>query len=283
MSYLAYTFTVDPPQPGSEILAAMISEMGFESFDHSETGFTAYIKEEALQKVQEPGAAKLDFSEFQFEDFRFSYRVEKIAATNWNAEWEKNFEPVFVDDLLCIRAPFHEKNSSVKQEIVIMPKMSFGTGHHQTTRLMCRELFSTDLKNKRVLDMGTGTGILAILAKMLGAGEVVGIDIDEWSVENAKENCTTNKYPDIILKKGDVHLLENEAPFDIILANINKNILKAQIPSYTRIMKPGALLFLSGFFTTDVEELKQVAQNYEFNFLSTHCENEWAMVSLIKT
>ncbi len=274
MSYLAYTFTVVPPQPGSEILVAMISDQGFESFDHSETGFTAYIKQE--------DANNLDFSEFLFEDFTFTYRVEKIAATNWNAEWEKNFEPVVVDDLLCIRAPFHKKNLTVKQEIVIMPKMSFGTGHHQTTRLMCKELFSTTLEGKRVLDMGTGTGILAILAKMLGAGEVTGIDIDEWSVENARENCATNNYPSIILKKGDADLLESQRPFDVILANINKNILKAQIPSYAKIMKPGSKLFLSGFFTTDIEELKLVSQNYNFNFLSTQNENEWAMMLLVK-
>ncbi|PBQ31203.1 50S ribosomal protein L11 methyltransferase [Sphingobacteriaceae bacterium] len=274
MSYLAYRFTVEPPQPGSEILVAMISELGFESFDYSDTGFTAYIKEEE--------ATTLDFSEFQFEDFVFAFTVEKIAATNWNAEWEKNFEPVFVDDLLCIRAPFHEKNATVKQEIVIMPKMSFGTGHHQTTRLMCRELFSTEVKNKRVLDMGCGTGILAILAKQLGAGDTVGIDIDEWSVENAKENCSANGFPDILLKQGDVDLLDNEKSFEIILANINKNILKAQIPSYSKIMDKDALLFLSGFFTTDVEELTQVAKANGFDFVRTVNENEWAMMQLKK-
>jgi len=272
MSYIAYHFTVSPPQPGSEILIAMISDLGFESFDNTDTGFLGYIKEGLTEN--------LDFSEFQFEDFTYTFSVEKIAATNWNAEWEKNFEPVFVEDLLCVRAPFHEKNNSVKYEIVIMPKMSFGTGHHQTTRLMCKQLFETELKNKRVLDMGCGTGILAILAKILGAGEVTGIDIDEWSVENAKENCISNGYPDIILKKGDVDLLVNEKPFEIILANINKNILKAQIPFYSKIMKIGATLFLSGFFTTDVEELTQAASSNGFKFLSNDNENEWAMMVL---
>lgn len=274
MSYSAYHFTVEPSQPGSEILVALISDLGFESFDYSDTGFTAYIKEEETKE--------LDFSEFQFDDFTYSYTVEKIAATNWNAEWEKNFEPVFVDDLLCIRAPFHEKKTGVKHEIVIMPKMSFGTGHHQTTRLMCKELFSTVVKNKRVLDMGCGTGILAILAKILGAGEVTGIDIDEWSVENAKENCAANGFPDILLKQGDVDLLYNEKPFEIILANINKNILKSQIPSYSKIMKAGGILFLSGFFTTDVEELAQVALKSDFTLALTQHENEWAMMRLTR-
>jgi ribosomal protein L11 methyltransferase len=274
MSYLAYHFTVEPPQPGSEILAALISDSGFESFDYSDTGFTAYIKEEEAGDIN-PG-------DFHFDDFSFTYSIEKIEATNWNAEWEKNFEPVYVDDLLCIRAPFHEKNLRVKHEIVIMPKMSFGTGHHQTTRLMCRQLFYTDVKNKRVLDMGCGTGILAILAKKLGAAEVLGIDIDEWSVENAIENCETNNFADIKIMKGDADLLESERPFDVILANINKNILKTQIPFYFGAIKAGGQLFLSGFFTTDVEELIAVAYDNGFTFLSTSNENEWAMMLLEK-
>lgn len=274
MSYLAYHFTVVPPQPGSEILVALIADLGFESFDYSETGFTGFIKDDE--------ATDVDLSEFHFDDFTFTYTIEKIAATNWNAEWEKNFEPVFVDDLLCIRAPFHTKNPAVKHEIVIMPKMSFGTGHHQTTRLMCRQMFKTPLAGKRVLDMGCGTGILAILAKILGAGEVVGIDIDEWSVENSRENCDTNGYPDIILKKGDADLLAGEKHFDIVLANINKNILKTQIPVYSEIMDTGAVLFLSGFFITDVDELRALSSASGFKFVTTQHENEWAMIVLEK-
>lgn len=274
MSYLAYTFVVNPPQPGSEILIAMIADQGFESFDQSETGFTAYIREE--------DATAVDLSAFEFEDFSFSYNVEKIEPTNWNADWEKNFEPVVVDDLLCIRAPFHAPNTAVKNEIVIMPKMSFGTGHHQTTRLMCRHMFDLKLTNTRVLDMGCGTGILAILAGILGASEIVGIDIDEWSVENSRENCAANGFPGIELFKGDVDLLEAMDPFDVILANINKNILKKQIPVYARKIKAGGHLFLSGFFTTDVEELKEVAAKQGFRFTSSQHEGEWAMMALIK-
>ena len=187
-----------------------------------------------------------------------------------------------VGSLLCIRAPFHEKNTRVKNEIVIMPKMSFGTGHHQTTRLMCEQMFNIDFKNKRVLDMGCGTGILAILAKQLGAGDTLGIDIDEWSVENAKENCTSNHFPEIELLLGDVDLLEEEVDFDIILANINKNILKAQIPSYAKKLKTGSTLFLSGFFTTDVDELKLVATEFGIRHVLTKNENEWAMMLLEK-
>ena len=273
MAYRAYHYTVDPAQPGSEILMVTIAEQGFESFDETPTGFTAYITEENEKNVD---------LNLTFDDFTFKYSVEKIADTNWNAEWEKNFEPVFVEDLVCIRAPFHEPAGNVRHEIVIMPKMSFGTGHHQTTRLMCREMFSHDLKNKRILDMGTGTGILAILAKQLGAGDVLGIDIDQWSVENAIENCASNKFKDIKIVKGDYDLLENEKPFDVILANINKNILKKHLPYYAKALKTGGLLFLSGFFVTDAEELKSEALKVGINFESMQNENEWAMLVLKK-
>lgn len=274
MSYLSYTFMVNPPQPGSEILIAMIADQGFESFDQTETGFIAYIKDEDAKQV--------NLSEFEFDDFTFSYSVDKIENSNWNAEWEKNFEPVVVDDLLCIRAPFHSKNNSVKHEIIIMPKMSFGTGHHQTTRLMCKQMFELQLSDRTVLDMGCGTGVLAILAKMLGASDVVGIDIDEWSVENSIENCASNGYPEIVIKKGDVDLLESLKNFDVILANINKNILKKQIPEYAKRINPDGRLFLSGFFTTDVEELKQVSAAQGFRFIASYSDGEWAMVSLTK-
>jgi ribosomal protein L11 methyltransferase len=274
MNYLAYHFAVNPPQPGSEILMALVADFGFDSFDYTEDGFTAYIPEEQ--------ASRVSLSELQFDDFTYSYSIEKIAPTNWNAEWEKNFEPVKVDDLLVIRAPFHAEDLSVKLNIVIMPKMSFGTGHHQTTRLMCRELFHLDLAGKRLLDMGCGTGVLAIAAKKLGATDVLGIDIDAWSVENSIENCAVNACSEIMIKKGDVALLSKEAPFDVVLANINKNILKADVPHYAGRLKPGGRLLLSGFFTTDVEELKEVSAKHSLKFLAMHHENEWAMMVLEK-
>lgn len=274
MSYLAYHFKVEPPQPGSEILIAVIAEWGFDSFDTTDDGFTAYIKADLAEVVH--------LEELVFDDFTFRFSVDKIEAENWNAEWEKNFEPVLVDDLLCIRAPFHEPNTAVKHQIVIMPKMSFGTGHHQTTRLMCREMFGIHLRGARVLDMGTGTGILAILAKMLGAAEVVGIDIDEWSVENAIENCAVNGFANIRILKGDVDLLQSEKAFECILANINKNILKVQLPFYSTSLLAGGYLLLSGFFTTDVAELRAVAEDLGFVFVHSRSENEWAMVLLRK-
>jgi len=274
MSYLSYQFTVKPVEPGSEILMAVIADLGFESFDFNDTGFTAFIKEE--------NAAGIVLNDFVFDDFTFSCEIKKIPLTNWNAEWEKNFEPVTVDDLLFIRAPFHEKNKNFKHEIVIMPKMSFGTGHHQTTRLVCKAMYETDFKDKRILDMGCGTGILAILAQFLGAKDILAIDIDEWSVENSIENCATNNCKEIVVKKGDVDLLENKQPFNIIIANINKNILKLHLPVYSKKLKTGGKLFLSGFFITDMDELKEVAAKQNLKFISFKNENEWAMMLLEK-
>jgi ribosomal protein L11 methyltransferase len=274
MNYIAYHFVVEPSQPGSDILIAMIADMGFESFDQNETGFTAYISEEQLQNV--------DLLSLQFEDFTFTYSSEKIEQANWNEQWEKNFEPVLVDALLCIRAPFHEPHPGVLREIVIMPKMSFGTGHHQTTRLMCRIMFKRDLKNKRVLDMGCGTGVLAILAKMLGSSAVVAVDIDDWSIENAKENCAANGCSDIKVKKGDADILVKEDSFDIILANINKNVLKSHMTVYASKLKPGGELFLSGFFQADVAEIRSEAEICGLVYVSGTHEDEWATIACVK-
>lgn len=270
MIYKAYHFKVEPPQPGSEILIAHLSALGFDTFESNENGFTAYVGESLY--------AEFKPEEYDFEDFKYSFTIETIAQSNWNQEWEKNFEPVYVDRLLCIRAPFHPVAQGYAQEIVIMPKMSFGTGHHQTTRLMCIVMFDQDFKNKRVLDMGCGTGILAILASKLGASDATGIDIDAWSAENSRENCQTNHCPDIKILQGDVTALQNERPFDHVLANINKNILKRDIPLYVKHMNANALLYLSGFFTTDEEELKEVCAKAGLEFLSSAQEETWAMM-----
>jgi ribosomal protein L11 methyltransferase len=274
MEYLAYHFTVSPPQPGSEIIMALIADDGFETFDNTENGFVAYIQEDL--------AININLEELKFDDFKYQYKIEKIPKKNWNAEWEKNFEPVKVDDLLLIRAPFHLSEKNVKQEIVIMPKMSFGTGHHQTTQLMCAAMFEIDMKSKRVLDMGCGTGVLAILAVKLGATDVLGIDIDAWSVENSIENCSNNNCAQIVLKQGDVDLLKEESRFDIILANINKNILKSQLQAYSSKLKTGGKLFLSGFFKTDVNELAAVAKALNLNLINQKSKEEWAMMLLEK-
>jgi ribosomal protein L11 methyltransferase len=273
-AYYAYSFEVRPTQPGTDILMSMLGDLGFESFVENEKGFEAYIPENAENTAED------HFPEF--EDFVYTWNKEKIEQTNWNAEWEKNFDPVLVDDLLIIRAPFHEPVKSVKHEIVIMPKMSFGTGHHDTTWLMCKQLFELNLQNKSVLDMGCGTGVLAILAKKLGAGKTVGIDIDEWSVENSRENCVNNNCTEIELKLGNKELLENYAFFDVILANINKNVLKEQLPYYAKLLNSNATLLLSGFFTTDTEELQKQAESLGLTLIQTYSRNNWAVMKLGK-
>lgn len=274
MNYLNYQFTVEPPEPGSEILMAMIADYGFESFDANPKGFDAYITEDNAKEV--------DLSNLVFDDFKFSVSIQKIEQTNWNSEWEKNFEPVIIEELLAIRASFHPPISNVKLNIEITPKMSFGTGHHQTTRLVAKQLFQLNLNHQRILDMGCGTGILAILAEKLGAKEVLGIDIDDWSVENSIENVTINKCIKTIIKKGDIEDLNSENPFDLIIANINKNILKKHLPTYAEKMKQGSHLILSGFFLTDVDELIEIASKLNLTKACVETENEWAMIVLKK-
>lgn len=274
MDYIQYSFTVSPPEPGSDILIALLADLGFESFTQNDTGFDAYIQdifdnEEAIK-------------ELGFDDFSFSYSRTEIPKTNWNEEWEKNFNPVYVDELVCIRAHFHPAPAHIKHDIVITPKMSFGTGHHDTTWLMSKTLFSLDLKNKAVLDMGCGTGILAILARQLGASPVLGIDIDDWSIENSIENAEVNGIHDIEFKKGDASLLPATTSFEVILANINKNVLKQDMAAYFNCLKKDGYLLLSGFFTTDVEELKGVAMKAGFTFIENYGRNGWAVIKLKK-
>ncbi|MES2131148.1 MAG: 50S ribosomal protein L11 methyltransferase [Bacteroidota bacterium] len=274
MDYIQYTFTVNPPEPGSDILIALLADLGFESFSTTDTGFEAYIQEEFDNES--------DIKLLSFDDFTFSYERVIIPKTNWNEEWEKNFDPVYVDDLVCIRAHFHPKSPTAKHDIIITPKMSFGTGHHDTTWLVSKTMFELDFKDKTVLDMGCGTGILAILAKQLGATKVLGIDIDDWSIENSVENAGINHVPDIKFTRGDATLLKDPGVFDMILANINKNVLKKDMASYYHSLKKEGYLLLSGFFTADVEELKQLAISLGFTFENNYNKNEWAVIKLKK-
>jgi ribosomal protein L11 methyltransferase len=274
MDYIQYSFTISPPEPGSDILIALLADLGFESFTQNDTGVDAYIQGE----FENENLVK----ELSFDDFSFSYTRTEIPKTNWNEEWEKNFNPVYVDDLVCIRAHFHPKSDSVKYDIIITPKMSFGTGHHDTTWLVSKTLFELNFKNTSVLDMGCGTGILAILAKQLGATKLLGIDIDDWSIENSIENAAINNASDIEFKKGDASILPTLPTFDVVLANINKNVLKKDMSSYFKCLKPSGFLLLSGFFTADVEELKTLAESIGFTFENSYQKNEWAVIKLKK-
>lgn len=273
MEYLCFTFKVNPPEPGSEILAAALSEENFESFEFNRSGFNAYVKknefnDEVIENLKE-----------QFPDIGFSYSLEEMKKQNWNKEWEKNFTPVIIEDLCCIRASFHPAPAPPLMDILIEPKMSFGTGHHQTTWLMSRELFKIGIDNKSVLDIGCGTGVLAIIAKRLDSQYVIGIDIDEWSVENSRENRKANGFhkEDIDFYQGTINSIEKDT-FDIILANINKNILLREIGKYIVHLNAGGKILLSGFFESDCKELISAAEMSGLKHTGTQTRNEWALL-----
>lgn len=267
MNYIEYNFNIVPPQPFSEILIALLSQAEFESFEETATGLKAYIlKDYEDEEFVKDQVAELDTAEIVYE------RTE-IEPVNWNKEWESNFSPININDACYIRAEFHEPHHDAPYEIVIQPKMSFGTGHHETTHLMVEYLLNLDLDQKSVLDMGTGTGILAILSKMRGAKSCLGIDIDEWSYENAVENAERNNV-EVSFIKGGAESIPDEK-FDLVLANINKNILKADMPFYINALKPNAQLILSGLLDIDEQEMIQFVEGFGLNFVDKKERNEW--------
>ena len=224
--YIEYNFTITPLLPASEILIAELGNVGFESFVETSNGVTAYI-----QKEDWNASILEDIYILSSDEFSIEYHHKEVPQTNWNAAWEKNFEPIQVDDLVSIRAPFHP-NPNLKFDIVIEPKMSFGTGHHETTHMMVQHLLQLEVANKKTLDMGCGTGILAIFAEMKGAKPIDAIDIDNWCYENSLENVTRNNCEHITVYEGEASLLQGKK-YDLIIANINRNILLQDLQIYT--------------------------------------------------
>jgi ribosomal protein L11 methyltransferase len=273
-TYIAYNFSIQPKEPATEILIAELGNVGFESFVENDEGFTAYIPKEEHVEDMLNGIFIL-----QSEEFNISYSVEEIEQVNWNSEWEKNFNPIQVDGEVSIRAPFHP-NPSLKYDIVIEPKMSFGTGHHETTFMMVQHLLKLDLKDKRVLDMGCGTAILAIFAEMKGANFIDAIDIDSWCYENSLENCERNNCKHINVYEGDASLLINKK-YDIIIANINRNILLNDIKTYVNCLEEGGTLLLSGFYNEDVPVIDAEASKYDLKIDEIIEKNNWVAVKYI--
>lgn len=274
MVYLEYDFKIAPLQPATDILIAELGELGFESFVENETGLLAYIlKSEWQDNVLE------DLFVCQNPNFEISWTSKEIEQQNWNAEWEKNFHPIKVGDNCMVRAPFHQA-VKVDYDIVIEPKMSFGTGHHETTHMMLQHILDNDFSEKSVLDMGCGTGVLAILANMKGAKDVDAVDIDEWCYTNTQENIERNGCTDIKAYQGDSGLLEGKQ-YDIILANINRNILLEDIPVYAECLKKGGALFLSGFYLDDLSAISSKCATYGLEYEKKLEKNNWISVKYV--
>jgi len=274
-TYIGYHFKVKPKDPGSEILVAELGELPFESFVENEDGVTAYIQKQLWFKDILQDLYILNSPEFDI-----SYTVEEIAQVNWNEEWEKNFEAIDVDGNCHVRAPFHPKTNA-EFDIVIEPKMSFGTGHHETTHMMIQHLLDTDVSGLKTLDMGCGTAILAILAEMKGAQPIDAIDIDNWCYLNSIENTERNNCHNITVYEGDAALLKGKK-YDLIIANINRNILLNDMQAYVDCMNPGAMILLSGFYNEDVPLTEASCPEKSLVFAKKLERNNWASLKYIK-
>ncbi|MRI02131.1 50S ribosomal protein L11 methyltransferase [Kriegella sp. EG-1] len=275
-NYVEYSFRIKPVQPGAEILMAELGERNFESFVEQEDGLLAYIQKNDWTKDILADVSILENSEFQI-----SFTSKEIAQENWNITWESNFKPIQVENRCRVRAPFHKK-LDFEYDIVIEPKMSFGTGHHETTQMMLRYVLENDFNQKSVLDMGSGTGVLAILAEMRGATAVEAIDIDNWCYLNALENVERNNCKHIKVFEGDASLLAMPNKYDIVLANINRNILLQDIPTYANILKSGGLLFLSGFYSEDIPMITDKCIESEMVFQNSLKNGEWVATAFQK-
>ena len=273
--YISYTFKIHPKEPATDILVAELGEVGFESFVETEDGMIAYIQQTDWNENVLDDIFILDSGEFSI-----SYEMEVIEQTNWNSEWEKNFNPIQVDDLVSIRAPFHE-NPDLKYDIVIEPKMSFGTGHHETTHMMVQHLLELDLTNKKTLDMGCGTGILAIFAEMKGAKPIDAIDIDNWCYQNSIENVERNNCSNISVFEGEASLLVNKK-YDVIIANINRNILLNDMHAYMNCLNENGTLLLSGFYKEDIEIIDAEVSKYNCKLDKTIERNNWVALKYQK-
>lgn len=280
MNYIEVSFVCEPNnETVNDILSASLAEIGFESFVESENGTVAYIQE----KLFDESLIKNIITNFNL-NTAIRYTQTLIADRDWNEEWEKNyFEPFIIDNQCIIKSTFHQTEDSYKYTIVIDPKMAFGTGHHQTTELMIREILKINLVEKAVLDMGCGTAILAILASLRGADPIAAIDIDEWAYNNAIENLALNHINNVDVKIGGAELLSDKSPaFDVIFANINRNILLQDIPKYATALNKGGNLYMSGFYTEDIPAIESQCEKNGLEKLESHSKDNWAVVCFSK-
>jgi len=278
MNYFEINFFIDPFEEYiSDVLISELGEIGFDSFVSTETGLVAYALETAFDEAK----LKDLLSDFPFEA-SIDYKVTQIESKNWNEEWEKHyFEPIVIGNECVIHSSFHKNVPKAKYDIVIDPKMAFGTGHHETTSLVIGRLLQMDLQNKSLLDMGCGTAVLAILAAMRGAKDIVAIDIDTWCTENSIENIEMNNIHGIDVQLGGAELLAG-LHFDIILANINRNILLADMEQYAACLSSGGELYMSGFYVQDIPLIEAEANRNGLILIDYHEKNNWVAVKTVK-
>lgn len=266
--FLEIDFRIKPAE-SRDILLALLDHLGYDSFQETDEGLRAYILESAFDE-----SVLKSIPLFSNPQVEITYEIDRLENKNWNEEWETHYEAINVDDQLYIRAPFHPEATGFPMQLVVIPKMSFGTGHHQTSRLMARLLLKMDLKGKKVLDMGTGTGILAILSEKLGAAAVDAIDNFDWAVENTAENAGLNHCSRITALHGDAEILSGRN-YDVVVANINRNVLLEDIKHYRSTLKSGGALLLSGFFEDDLPLIETEAQNAGGRLIATEKEDRW--------
>lgn len=262
----------------AQILISELGEVGYESFTENEDSIRAYIAQDIFD-IDQVKAINLDY--LPDSNFKINYSYKTIESQDWNAIWESNFQPVIISNQVVIRASFHTNTPDVPYDIVIDPKMSFGTGHHSTTSLMVQNILESDIKNKKVLDMGCGTSLLAILASMRGAKTVDAIDIDEWPYKNSLENIKNNKVDNVSVFLGDASLLKNKS-YDVILANINRNILLDDMKHYVACLPQNGLLIMSGFYTEDLKYIQDEAEKNELNYIDHKVDKNWVSVRFEK-
>jgi ribosomal protein L11 methyltransferase len=276
LNYLELSIDFQPFEPFNDIAVAWLSEIGFESFVEENQTLKSYIQEQEFDahKLQEV------LKNFEAEKVQLSHHLVLIPGQNWNEVWEREFPPVLLENLSIV-APFHSQEVRVGRVIEIEPKMSFGTGHHATTSLMCKAMESIDFRQAKVLDMGTGTGVLAIFAEMLGAQKVLGVDVETWAVENAWENVLRNNCRNIDVLLGDIDVV-TEGGYQVILANINKNVLTRHLSHYQSLLSDDGVLLLSGFFTFDNDEIVLKAESCGFQLQKTYEKENWSCLQFLK-
>ncbi len=277
MDYIELNVAVAPlSETATDVLAAMLAEIGYESFVPNASGMSAYVDETLFDEAR----LKEIISDF-FLPVDITYSVSKIKSEDWNEEWEKNyFQPIIVGKECVIHSTFHKDIPTCRYDITIDPKMAFGTGHHETTGLMLQYILDADLSGKCVLDMGCGTAVLAILASMCGASRLTAVDIDAWAYDNALENLALNKISNVEVRVGGAEVLDGL--FDVIFANINRNILLADMPAYASVLKQGGVLYMSGFYEEDIPMIRTKAESLGLVYVSYKMRNNWVAVQFSK-